>query len=285
MSGGDGRRPPTGRWMPTGAPEPRRGGAWRCGLITVGTAEPDSSKPKPAGAGPVFKVPFVIVFRGKTQPRPRKEEKGPRALEGSHRGGSHGRGEGPRTSRVSSSGRGHPPGRPLFKPDPGDSRGTFNHYGRGRRRLVEGVRRRRRRRSRRVRRRVRASGPTRPRRRRRRALPGVRRTRVRRRAPPEAQGSPREPRRREHLAHALHGCREGGQRRGRRERVVVGRRGRAEGRRGARGRGGRAKETSRAARGSHAPIRSRPRLRRGARAGPPALRRRRRGDRHRGAAR
>ena len=132
--------------------------------------------------------------------------------------------------------------------------GTFNHYGRGRRRLVEGVRRRRRRRSRRVRRRVRASGPTRPRRRRRRALPGVRRTRVRRRAPPEAQGSPREPRRREHLAHALHGCREGGQRRGRRERVVVGRRGRAEGRRGARRGGGRAKETSRAARGSHAPL-------------------------------
>ena len=87
-----------------------------------------SSKPKQlvlAGAGPVskVKVPFV-VFRGKgTQPRPRKKEKAPRALEGSRRGGSHGRGD-RRTSRVSSSGRGHPPGRPPFKPDPRQPRGS-----------------------------------------------------------------------------------------------------------------------------------------------------------------
>ena len=146
----------------------------------------------------------------------------------------------------------------------------FHRHGRGRRRLVEGVRRRRGRRSRRLRRRVRASGPTRPRRRRRRALPGVRRTRVRRRAPPEAQGSPREPRRREHLAHALHGCREGGQRRGRRERVVVGRRAVP---RGVAELASRWTSEGDEPRGSRqpAPIRSRRRLRRGARAGPPAL--------------
>ena len=255
MSGGDGRRPPTGRWTPPGAPEPRRGGAWRCGLIhhrRNSRVRLFVTKRSSASAGPVSKCRSLSPREGHTT---EAAEEG----EGSARARRISPGWFSRTGRPSHLAgvelRSRSPARsPPVQTRSATAERRFHRHGRGRRRLVEGVRRRRGRRSRRLRRRVRASGPTRPRRRRRRALPGVRRTRVRRRAPPEAQGSPREPRRREHLAHALHGCREGGQRRGRRERVVVGRRGRAEGRRGARRGGGRAKETSRAARGSHAPL-------------------------------
>ena len=81
------------------------------------------TKRSSASAGPVSKCRSLSPREGHTT-EAAEEGEGSRALEGSRRGGSHGRGD-RRTSRVSSSGRGHPPGRPLFKPDPRQPRGAF----------------------------------------------------------------------------------------------------------------------------------------------------------------